>query len=204
MGRALRRREARPQQGRQVLLLPRLLGRRADDALPGQRKEMGRAAEAVPVGAAGGVQRGGAVDAGQVRRAEPGGAAQAGRGGNPVAAVLARGARGLREGILRAICRVRDQEPPLQAHLWGLEEVPRRAVPLVPRRRAGLRQLRVQLQGRSAGGREGKGQDGLIKSRRKNKKPRFGGVFLFLWRAQMRRGCFFPVLLVLFLVLLEL
>ena len=46
-----------------------------------------------------------------------------------------------------------DEEPALEAHLPGVEEIPRRAVPVVPRRRADLRQLRVQLQDRPAGGR---------------------------------------------------
>ncbi len=90
VGRSVRRREARLQQGRQVLLLPGLLGRRADADDARQREEVERAAQDLPGGAAGRVRRGQRMDAGEVRRAESAGAAPARCGRHAAAAVPAR------------------------------------------------------------------------------------------------------------------
>ena len=57
MGGPVRRREARLQQGRQVLLLPRLVGRRPDADAARQREEVERAAQELPGGAEGRLRR---------------------------------------------------------------------------------------------------------------------------------------------------
>ena len=69
MGRPVRRREARLLQGRQVLLLPRLVGRRSRARLLRQHQGLGRAAEGLPGGVRGGVRRGQRRHDGEVRRA---------------------------------------------------------------------------------------------------------------------------------------
>ena len=76
MGRPLRRREARLLQGRPLLLLSRLLGRRADAARVRQLGEVGRAAEGLPGDRAQRRAPGQHDHAGALRRAEPGGAAR--------------------------------------------------------------------------------------------------------------------------------
>ena len=79
MGRALRRREARLPQGRAVLLLPGLVGRRADAAQFHQYREVERAAARLPVAGADRVVDGERVDAGEIRRRQSGGAQAPGR-----------------------------------------------------------------------------------------------------------------------------
>ena len=79
VGGPVRRREARPRQGRQVLLLPRLVGRRSRARPLGQHQGVGRPAEGLPGDPRGGVLRGQRRHDGQVRRAQPGRAAPSGR-----------------------------------------------------------------------------------------------------------------------------
>ena len=52
---------------------------------------------------------------------------------------------GLREGGLRALRRAQAKSAHWKRIYPAVEEVPRRSVPVVPRRRDDLRQLRVQL-----------------------------------------------------------
>src|SRR6266568_3869607 len=148
MGGTLRRREARLQQGRQKLLLSRLLGRRSDADDARQREEMDRAAQALPGCAHRGLRRDELMDAGQIRRAEPAGAAPADRERHQPAAVPQSGDGSGRKGVLRALRRAQGEEQALGDRLSAVEEIPRRTVPVVPRRRIDLRQLCVCLEAR--------------------------------------------------------
>ena len=87
MGRTLRRREARLLQGREVLLLPRLVGRRHRAAFLHQHRQMGLVAESLSIAAHGGCRLLQYGRAGEVRLPQPAGAQAPGRGRHPVAAV---------------------------------------------------------------------------------------------------------------------
>src|SRR4029077_15294405 len=68
--------------------------------------------------------------------------------GYQAASFPAVGDGGLREGCVRPVRRALVKEPALGAHLSAVEEIPRRGVPVVPRFRVDLRQLRAQLEDR--------------------------------------------------------
>src|SRR4029077_12876609 len=68
--------------------------------------------------------------------------------GYQAASFPAVGDGGLREGCVRPVRRALVKEPALGAHLSAVEEIPRRGVPVVPRLRVDLRQLRAQLEDR--------------------------------------------------------
>ena len=71
VGRPPRRREARPAQGGQVLLLPRLVGRRGHDPRAGQQGEVGGAAQELPGDPQGRRGAGPQLHGRPLRRAEP-------------------------------------------------------------------------------------------------------------------------------------
>src|SRR5207302_6109520 len=95
-----------------------------------------------------GLRRSQRVDAGKVRRAEPGGAAPVGRRRHQDPSVLQVDPGGRRKSLLRALRGAQGKEQALGARLSRVEEVPRRTVPVVPRRRVDLRQLFVFLEDR--------------------------------------------------------
>src|SRR5207247_2587229 len=133
-----------------ALLLPGILGRRPDAADPRQREEVERAAEELPGRADSGMRRSQRVDAGKVRRAESGGAAPLDWQRHQDPSVPQVGPGGRRKSVLRALRGAQGEEQALGARLSRVEEVPRRAVPVVPRRRVHLRQLFVFLEDRRA------------------------------------------------------
>ena len=81
-----------------------------------------------------------------------------------------------RKGRLRGLRGNGREEPALQADLRRLEEIPRRAVPMVPRGREHLRQLCVQLEGGPARC-SGKGGQEIRRVRRRKKAPPRRGLF---------------------------
>ena len=97
------------------------------------------AAKVLPSRTSDSLQRSLRVDASAVRLAESPGPASSGGGRHQAAPIPQRGDGGLREGGLRAVRRADVEERTLEAGLSGLEEVPRRAVSLVPRGRSDLR-----------------------------------------------------------------
>ena len=90
MGRSVRRREARLLQGREVLLLPRLVGRRSRARSLRQHQGVCRSAEGLPGDPRVGVRRSERRHAGEVRRAQSAGAEAADRQRRQAAAVLER------------------------------------------------------------------------------------------------------------------
>ena len=104
--------------------------------------------KAYQVGAEHRVRRSHRLDAGEVRRAESAGAATSGRERHRAEAIPEGRDGGGRESLLRGIRRDEREERALQAHLPRVEEVPRRAVPVVPCGGIHLRQLRLQLEAR--------------------------------------------------------
>src|SRR6267143_1556379 len=88
------------------------------------------------------------MDAGQIRRAESAGSAPPDRERYQPAAVPAIGDGGGGKGFLRALRRTETEEQALGDSLSAVEEIPRRTVPVVPRRRIDLRQLFVCLEAR--------------------------------------------------------
>ncbi|CAA9558807.1 MAG: TRAP transporter solute receptor, unknown substrate 6, partial [uncultured Thermomicrobiales bacterium] len=133
--RALRRREARLLQGRQVLLLSRLVGGRPRPRPVREQGEVGRAAGLLPEDRA---QRGGAGarhHAGALRQAQPPGVEAAGRQRRAAAAVLAGDHGHLLQGGAGGLRRARRPERRLQEDLRPHGGVPRRAVPVVAGRR---------------------------------------------------------------------
>ena len=80
MDRAVRRREARPAQGRQVLLLPRLVGRqRAEHAARQSQRRGRRCRRPVQDGVRNGLRRDRRADDGEIRREQSGSAEAPGR-----------------------------------------------------------------------------------------------------------------------------
>ena len=117
VGRPVRRREARLQQGRAVLLLPGLVGRRRRAALLHQHAEVGRAAEELPGDRDGGGGLRQCRHAGQVRRPQPRRAEAARAGRRAAPSVLARGHGRLPEGGRGALRRDRQGQCGLQEDL---------------------------------------------------------------------------------------
>src|SRR5258707_15401072 len=109
---------------------------------------MERAAQALPGRTDRRLRRSEFVDAGQIRRAESAGTAPADRERHQLAAVPQIGDGSGRESVLRAVRRAQGEEQALGDRLSAVEEIPRRAVPVVPRRRIDLRQLLVCLETR--------------------------------------------------------
>jgi hypothetical protein len=130
-----------PAKNRQVLLLPRLVGRLRHPASLHQPEALGRVAQGVPAGAANRLRRSQPVDDRQVRRRQPRGAEAPGRRRHPTAPVLPRHHGSFLQGRRRALHRTLGQEPRVQDHPRQLHEVPRRTNPLVARLRRRLRQL---------------------------------------------------------------
>ena len=133
MGRSVRRPEARLQQDRAVLLLPRLVGRRSADLGLRQHHEVERAAEVLPVRHPGGGRPGAGADVGEVRRGKSQGAARADGGRHQAAAVPAVGDGSGVHRLQRALRRDLGEEPEVQEGLRKLEAVPQRGDPVVPR-----------------------------------------------------------------------
>ncbi|CAA9263864.1 MAG: TRAP transporter solute receptor, unknown substrate 6, partial [uncultured Acetobacteraceae bacterium] len=141
--RALRRREARLQPRRALLLLPGLVGRRAQPLLLRRQAQIRRAAPGLPRNPGKRLPRRDAGDHGEVRLAEPAGAAALGRRRHPAPRLPARGAAGLLQGRLRLVRRDGRAQCDLQRGLREFPRLPRHAVPVVPGGGEHLRQLRL-------------------------------------------------------------
>ena len=100
-------------------------------------------AAGLPGRAAGGLRGDQQLDAGEVRRREPGRAAPPGGERRDPPPVLARNDAGGLQGLVRGLRRDRRQEREVQEGLRRLARVPRGTVPLVPRRREHIRELRL-------------------------------------------------------------
>ena len=114
MGRPVRRREARIPEGRQVLLLSRLLGRRPDGSRLLQSGEVEFAAEELSGGHHQRDRERQYLDGRALRHAEPGGAEASGCQRHPASSVHQRGAGGLSEGDQRIVGGTVRQERRLQ------------------------------------------------------------------------------------------
>ena len=88
MGRPPRRREARPAQGGQVLLLPRLVGRRGHDPRAGQQGQVGGVAQGLSGDPQGGRRASAQLHGRALRCAEPGRPEEDSRHRHPAAALL--------------------------------------------------------------------------------------------------------------------
>src|SRR5262245_50082662 len=144
MDRSLRRREARAAQGRQVLLLPRLVGRQRSGHAARQSPALGGFAGVLSSRAGGGVRRSNRPDDGQVRHQKPRGVAPARGGGGPAAAISAAGFGSMLQSGVRDLRRARRQERGFQADLRVVAEVPGGLQSLVPHRREHARQLSLR------------------------------------------------------------
>ncbi|KAI1696759.1 bacterial extracellular solute-binding protein, family 7 domain-containing protein [Ditylenchus destructor] len=142
MGRPGRRREARLQQGRALLLLSRLVGRRSAGGLLPQHEGLQRADAGVQGDHRSGLGLHARGHAGQVRRGESAGAQAAGGRGQDQADALPQGRDGPGvQGVDGAVCGAVGQEPQLEEGVRGLRQLPPRPEPVVPLRRGGLRRL---------------------------------------------------------------
>src|SRR5258705_13268931 len=106
MGRPLRRREARVREGREILLLPGLVGGRSSAASSDQSDEMERAAEDLSGDDTSLRARSRRVDDHQIRRAKPAGGEAPRRLGGPATPVPAAGQGGVLQFGERDLCRV--------------------------------------------------------------------------------------------------
>src|SRR6516164_3257788 len=141
MGRAARRREARIVQGGQVLLLPRLVGRRGHDPRAGQQGSMGGAAQELPSDPQGGSRPSPQLYRRPLRRTEPGRLEEDPGKRYAAAAVLGIHHGRLLQGGQRGLCRDQRQERGFQEALGLGEGVPRRSVLVAAGGRQHLRQL---------------------------------------------------------------
>ena len=126
VGRSLRRREARLREGRQVLLLSRLVGARRDAALhlqPAKWNELPKTYQAA-LQAAG--QESGVLDDRQVRPRQPAGAQASGRLRRRAEAVPAGRDGRLLQGGQRALRRAVGQERVVQENVRPPRRLPRR------------------------------------------------------------------------------
>ncbi len=141
MGRALRRREARFPEGRAVLLLSGLVGRRPDDPQLHQPRQMERAAASLPVAGAHRLVARERMDAGEIRRRQSGRAQAPRRGGRAAAPIPAADDGRLVARSPRPLCRSVADQRRLQEGVGSHAGVPQRPVSVVAGRRAQLRQL---------------------------------------------------------------
>src|SRR5215831_6926800 len=107
------------------------------------------AAQALSDRAHDGLRRGEPMVDGKIRRPESPGVTPAGNRRHQAAAVSESGDGGVRESLVRAVRRTEREERALETHLPRVEEVPGRAVLMVPRSRSHVRKLRVLLQDQS-------------------------------------------------------
>ncbi|CAA9271701.1 MAG: TRAP transporter solute receptor, unknown substrate 6, partial [uncultured Acetobacteraceae bacterium] len=139
--RPLRRREARPLQGRALLLLPRMVGRHGDPPPFRQQAEVRGAAGELPQRPA---DRGGGHHLHHpraLRRAEPAGAAPAGGAERPGAALPAAGAGRLPRRNPEAARGIRPRRPGLRRDLPRDERLQAGRLPVAATLRIHLRQL---------------------------------------------------------------
>ena len=177
VGRPVRRREARLQQGREELLLPRLVGRRSRARPVRQQQGVGGAAEGLQGDPRSGVRRGQRRHDGEVRRAQSAGAEAAGRA---TASSCSRSRTTSWRRATRRRRRSTTRSPAKNAKFKKIYEPWKKfradAGRVVPRRREPLRQLHDRC-----------AADGARRSRQRSGSDAasFGGVVFCAWR---RRG----------------
>ena len=176
----VRRREARLLQGREVLLLPRLVGRRSRARPLRQQQGVGRAAEGLPVDPRSRVLRGERRHDGEVRRAQSAGAEAADRERRASCAVLATTSwRPATRRRPRSYDDIATKNAKFKKSLRAVEGVPRRAGVVVPGRREPLRQLHDR------GGPDVAARAEQVSAPRiASKRPRFGGAFSWVRRRE--------------------
>ena len=151
VGRTLRRREARVLQGRQVLLLPWLVGGAGDVELLLQRGKVESPAQELSGGDQGGRRTRQHEHDGALRHREPEGAGASRDRRGRAATVLGSGAGCLLQRVKRGVCRDRGKERRLQEGVRGDESRTRARLPVVPARGSHLRHVHDDPAAQGAG-----------------------------------------------------
>src|SRR6476646_4778895 len=141
MGRSLRRREARLQQGRAALLLSRVVGGRSDAAGPGQPGQVELAAEVLSKHYRAGWPGGEQLDDVEVRSVQSAVAEEIARQRHQASCVFAADHAGQPQGDQGIVRRNGGNESELQENPGIDEQFRGQRIPVVPGRRARLRQL---------------------------------------------------------------